>query len=127
MSSVRVAILHSSTGRYITMIIGLISSMVIARLLTPAEIGTFGIASSIVMIMAEFRILGANTYVVREKEITSEKIRSAYGLTILISWGLGLLVALCAYPLSIFFDIEDITIIFLLLSLSFFLAPYVSI
>jgi O-antigen/teichoic acid export membrane protein len=36
--------------------------MIIARLLTPEEIGTFAIASAIVMIMSEFRLLGAGAY-----------------------------------------------------------------
>lgn len=107
--------------------IGLVSSMVIARLLSPEEIGTFAIASSVVMIMAEFRVLGANSYIIREKALTSEKIRSSYGLTILISWSMGFLIIFSSYPLSIYFDIKGLFLVFLLLSVGFFMAPYISI
>lgn len=127
MSNVRSALLYSSLGRYALMIIGLISTVIIARLLTPSEIGTFAIASSIVMIMAEFRILGANAYLIREKELTDEKIRSAYGLTILISWGLGLALVMASVPLSKFFGVDELSIIFLILSISFLFAPFISI
>ncbi len=109
------------------MVIGLISSMVMARLLSPEEIGTFAIASSVVVIMAEFRMLGANTYLVRQAEITSEKIRSAYGLTILISWSLGIALATASSSLAGFFRIEGLTFVFLILAFSFLLAPYISI
>lgn len=109
------------------MALGLVSTMVIARLLTPDEIGTFAIASSVVMIMAEFRILGANAYLIREKELTDSKIRSAYGLTIVISWGLGLVVAALAFPLADYFRVPEVSIIFLILSVSFLFAPYISI
>lgn len=127
MSEVRTALINSSLGRYILMGLGLASTVIVARLLTPEEVGTFAIASSIVMIMAEFRILGANTYLIREAELTDDKIRSAYGLTILISWGLGLAVILAAVPLSEFFDIESLKYIFFILSISFIFAPYISI
>jgi len=109
------------------MAIGLASSMITARLLSPDEIGTFAIASSVVMIMAEFRMLGANAYLVRQAEVTTEKIRSAYGLTMLVSWGLGLVLAVASLPLAGFFEIEGLDAVFLILSISFLLAPYISI
>lgn len=127
MASIRLALLYSSLGRYFLMLMGLVSTMIVARLLTPAEIGTFAIASSVVMIMAEFRILGANAYLVREKELTAEKIRSAYGLTILISWGLGFVVLGLAYPLADYFEVAEVAGLFAILSFGFLMAPYISI
>lgn len=109
------------------MAIGLASSMITARLLSPDEIGTFAIASSVVMIMAEFRILGANAYLVRQAELTTEKIRSAYGLTILVSWSMGVGLAAASWPLADFFEIDGLAFVFLILAVSFLFAPYISI
>jgi O-antigen/teichoic acid export membrane protein len=101
--------------------------MIIARLLTPDEVGTFAVASAIVMIMAEFRILGASLYLIREKEISEFKIKSALGLTILISWGLGASIILLSGSVAEYYDLPPIEVIFKILSISFFFAPYLSI
>ncbi len=127
MANVRRAVIYSSLGRYLLMLIGLISTMIVARLLSPSEIGTFAVASSLVMIMAEFRVLGANAYLIREKELTHEKVRSSYGLTLLVSWLMGVVIIAASYPLADFFEIEELGPLFILLSLSFFIAPYISI
>lgn len=127
MGSIRKAVLYSSVTRYSMRFMGLASAMIIARLLTPEEIGTFAIASAIVMVMSEFRLLGAGSYLVREQELTDEKIRSATGLTVLISWGLGVLIWVMAPWVAGFYELEPITVIFRILSVSFFVAPFISI
>ncbi|WP_305966984.1 lipopolysaccharide biosynthesis protein [Marinobacter salsuginis] len=127
MANVRQAVLFSFATRYSAMIVGLVSAMLVARLLTPDEIGTFAIASAIVMVMSEFRLLGAGMYLVRENELTHAKIRSATGLTILISWGMGLGIWTAAPAIAAFYQLEPIKVIFRILSISFFLAPAISI
>jgi O-antigen/teichoic acid export membrane protein len=67
MNAVRTGIIYSSLSRYGLKLIALISSVLFARLLTPVEIGTFAIASSLVMLLAEVRLLGASVYLVRER------------------------------------------------------------
>lgn len=127
MASIRRAIVFSSLGRYVLTLIGLVSTMVIARLLSPAEIGTFAVASSLVMIMAEFRVLGANAYLIREKEITDQKIRASYGLTLLVSWSMGIAIIAASGGLASYFEIPELQSLFIILSVSFFAAPYISI
>lgn len=126
MSRIRQAVIYSSLSRYGLRLLGLVSTMLVSRLLTPEEIGTFAVASAIVMIMSEFRTLGAGGYLVREEIIDESKIRSALGLTVLISWGLGFFVLFSAIPVAHFYDLPAIAPIFAILSLSFFLAPYIS-
>src|SRR5690554_2877309 len=101
--------------------------MVIARLLSPEEIGTLAIASAIVLVMSEFRLLGAGAYLVREQELSDDKIRSATGLTVMISWGLGVLIWLGAPWVAAFYQLEPLSSIFRILSVSFFVAPFISI
>jgi O-antigen/teichoic acid export membrane protein len=127
MSKVRRALLFSFLTRYGGMLIGLASTMIVARLLTPDQIGTFAIASAIVMVISEFRLLGAGMYLVRESEMTEEKVRAALGLTMLISWGMGIGIWLSAIPVSELYDLPPVATIFTILSVSFFLAPFISI
>lgn len=127
MSKIRQAVLYSFASRYAIRLFGLVSTMLIARLMTPAEIGTFGIASAIVMVVSEFRLLGAGSYLVREKEIPTQKIRSALGLTFAISWCLGLGVFVSAPWVADFYNLPEVATIFQILAVSFLLAPYIGI
>ncbi len=127
MSKVRRALVFSFLTRYGGMLIGLASTMIIARLLTPQEVGTFAIASAIVMVISEFRLLGAGMYLVREAELTEAKIQAATGLTILISWGMGLGIWVSAGFVAELYQLPPVETIFRILSVTFFLAPVISI
>ena len=127
MASVRQSVVYASVSRYLLVAIGLVSTVVVARLLTPSELGIWAIGSSMVMIISEFRLLGAGIYIVREPELTESKIRSALGVTYLISWGLGGLLVLASPFIAGFYQIAELEPLFYLLSVSFFLAPFVSI
>ena len=127
MVGIRSAILYSMTSKYSMRLLGLVTTMILARLLTPGEIGTFAIASSIVMLLSEFRMLGAGVYLIREKELSDQKIRSSFGLTILISWGLGLAVLISSPFVAQFYGLSELATIFVILSISFFISPYISI
>ncbi len=66
-------------------IVSLFSVAILARLLTPSEVGVFAVASSLTFLASELRALGVGQYLVREEEINQQKIRSATGLMICIS------------------------------------------
>jgi len=125
--SVRRAIVMASLGRYSTRFMGLASTVIIARLLTPSEIGTYAIASAMVVLLGEFRLLGAGNYLIRERELNITTIRSALGLTILVSWGLGLLIIGASSYIASFYAIADLQWIFTILAFAFFLTPFLSI
>lgn len=127
MVTVRKALFYSILMQYSGRLLGLISTMVVSRLLTPSEVGTFAIASAAVVILNEFKLLGASSWVIREKEISSEKIRKALALTILVSWSLGFSIILCSSALADFFGLEPLETLFKILAIGFFLAPYISI
>ena len=127
MEKTRKAIIYSSIANYGTTLISFATTILVARLLTPKEIGTFTIASALVMVIAEFRIFGAAGYVIREKELTEEKIRIALGLTVLISWSFGCLILASSYFLAKYYAVPELTVLFSILSISFFIVPYISI
>lgn len=127
MSTIRKAVLHSSVAQYGVKLIGLATTMIVARLLTPEQLGIFAIASGVVMLLSEFKLLGAADYLIREAELSENKIRRALGLTMLISWGLGIAVALSGPWLASFYEIPSLETLFYILSVSFFLTPFISI
>ncbi|UQG54166.1 MULTISPECIES: oligosaccharide flippase family protein [unclassified Marinobacter] len=127
MSKVRTAIIISSVSQYVVRLIGLATTIIVARLLTPDEIGTFSVASAIVMIIAEFKLLGAADYLIREENLSEEKIRRALGLTMLISWGLGIFIIGVGPWVASYYELAPLAVIFPILSTTFFLGPFISI
>lgn len=127
MPTIKHAIFYSAINKYLMSIIGLATTIMIARMLTPSEIGVYAIASAVVMLLSEIRILGAGVYIIRETNLKTSQIRSALGLTILISWTLGAILFATSPYISEFYEIDAIKLIFWILSLGFILAPFVSI
>lgn len=124
MSKVRKALLFSVVTQHSTQFISLISIAILARLLTPAEIGVFAVAASVAFLAIELRALGVGQYLIREENICDEKIRSATGVMIVVSWSLALLIALCAPAIADFYSQQDLTVIFWIIASTFILAPF---
>lgn len=127
MSNVRTGLIYSFVGKFGLKILNLISTVLIARLLTPTEIGTFAIASSVVMILAEVKLLGAGVYLIRADSLDDEKIRKAYGITFIMCWSIALILILGSSSLAEFFKESSLENVFFILACNFFLAPYISI
>lgn len=108
-------------------IISLATTVMIARLMTPSEIGVYAIASAVVMLLAEIRLLGAGVYIIRSQDLNISNVRSALGLTILISWSLGLILFIASSYMADFYEIKEIELILWILCFGFILAPFISI
>ena len=87
--STRRAFTYSFVDRYAALIIHTGSAMVIARLLTPAEIGVYSLTMVLLGFIATFRDLGAGQYLVQKKDLTTDHVRSTWAVQL----GLGLLFA----------------------------------
>ena len=78
--STRAALVYSFLDRYSGLFIHTASSIVLARLLTPAEIGVYSVTMVALGFLATFRDLGASQFLVREPDLTSQKIRAAWAV-----------------------------------------------
>lgn len=76
------------------MFLQLIQMMLIARLLTPAEIGVFVLAFSVVIIVQGLREMGLGNYLIRDPELHDDTIRSVFGLSIAMCIFMALVLAL---------------------------------
>lgn len=102
----------------------MISSVIIARLLTPQEIGIFSIAMVLVRIADSVRDFGVSQYVMYEPELTPEKLQTAQGITLLVAFVLGLILVVLAQPMAHFYGEPDVYKIMLVLAVNFFLLPF---
>ncbi|WP_323744830.1 oligosaccharide flippase family protein [Noviherbaspirillum soli] len=82
----------SSSGSTIA---GFVVSLVLARLLSPGEIGVYSMTIVFVNMVHIFRDFGIGTYLQQERELTPQKIRAATGVVFTSSWliALGLFLA----------------------------------
>jgi len=106
--------------QYVLLFIG---SVIIARLLTPEEMGVFALAMAANLLVSSFRDFGIGSYLIREEQLTYDKIRTAFGMSIAISWSLGLVVLFARHSVATLYDTPAIADVLLLVSVSFFVTP----
>nr|WP_315429222.1 lipopolysaccharide biosynthesis protein [uncultured Albidiferax sp.] len=122
--STRKSLFFSFLDRYASLAISVGSSMVIARLLTPAEIGVFSVTMVLLTLVASVRDMGAGQYLVQERELTTERIRAVWAVQLGLGVGLACLVVLASYPVSLFYKEPRMRDIMLVIALNYAINPF---
>lgn len=84
MSGVRIALFWSLAERYLLIVLALASNIILARLLTPEEIGIFSVSLAVIGIAQVLRDFGLGNFLIQEKNLTDDHVRTAFGLSLLI-------------------------------------------
>ncbi len=126
MVSIRRALLLSLAQRYVGLMIYIVSTMILARLLTPKEIGIFSLCAAVTAIAGALRDFGVGEYIIQERELTRDRLRAAYGLAILTAWLLALVVFLSRWPLAEYYGEPGLQAVLAVLTLNFLLLPLAS-
>jgi lipopolysaccharide exporter len=123
-SVVRRALLFSFAERYALIVINLASNLLIARLLTPAEIGVYSVTLAVMSIAQTLRDFGIASYLIQEKELTDDHVRTALGVTLAIGISLALVLAVAAPWVADFYREPHMRSLVWLASLNFLLLPF---
>lgn len=126
-NQIRSSLLLSTVNSLVVKLTSFISVIIFSRLLTPEDLGIFAVASSVTFMATEVRMLGTNAYLIKEKELTQSTISSCIGISVLISWSLGLTLFLSAKSISSFYSTPQIYSLLQLMSLAFVFSPFTSI
>lgn len=113
--------------KYGLMLINLASSLILARLLSPSEIGIFSVAAFIVSLAHTLRDLGVNSYIIQERKLSIDQLRSAQFLTLSMSWLIAGCLAILSEPLSTYYRESQVRQIMLVLVINFLVLPFGSI
>ena len=89
--------------RMITRTLGLLSTLVLVRLLLPADFGLVALASSFATSIEAFSWIGIEEGVIRHREPTPALYDTAFTISVLRGAAIGLLIAAAAYPGAVFF------------------------
>ena len=122
--SIRKSLAFSFLDRYSGLSIAVISSMIIARLLTPTEIGVFSVVMVLLTLVSTVRDMGTGQYLVQEKELTTARIRSVWAVQLGLGFGLAALVLLASYPVAAFYSEPRMLPIMLVVALNYAINPF---
>lgn len=122
--SARKSLTFSIMDRYASLAISIVSSMVIARLLTPAEIGVFSVAMVLLTFVASLRDMGAGLYLLQERELTTDRIRAVWSVQLAMGLGLAFLIVLASHPAAALYDEPSMRDIMLIIALNYAINPF---
>jgi O-antigen/teichoic acid export membrane protein len=102
-------------------------SVLLARILSPSEIGVYSMTVVFVNFAHVFRDFGVTSYLQREADLTPEKIRSAIGVLFSTSWLIAALLFLASGWIGRWFNEPAIIPVMRVLSIGFLIIPFGSV
>ncbi|MGI4718209.1 MAG: lipopolysaccharide biosynthesis protein [Janthinobacterium lividum] len=117
----------SFLSSYINLAIQFVSVMVLARVLSPSEVGTFSLAAMLMAMLHVFRDFGVANYVIQEPDLTREKLGAAMGVAILLALAVAAVMYLLAWPVSNFYDNPPLHDVIVVMAASFAISPFGSV
>jgi hypothetical protein len=99
------------------------STLVLSRLLTPTQVGVYSLCASLGTIATILRDFGVSEYLIQERELTRAKIRTAFGVALVVAWSLGATVYLSRHALASYFAEPGVASVLAVTALQFFILP----
>jgi O-antigen/teichoic acid export membrane protein len=124
MTGVRRAILLTVGERYGTLAVNFVVIAIVSRLLTPEETGVAVLGMALLAIADALREVGAGAYLVQHKEMTQERVRTAFTVLFLGSAVMAVLLLAFAEVLASLFGDSRIVQFLRVVVLSFFVTPF---
>lgn len=124
MGSVRKSLLAQLANSYLGLVLQVVSAAIIARLLTPTEIGIFSVAAVLMAMAGHFREFGLSEYIIQEKDLTDDKVRAAFAMNLIISWSTSAVLVASSWTVADFYRHAGVGEIMRLQALSFALVPF---
>ncbi|MET0322606.1 MAG: lipopolysaccharide biosynthesis protein [Duganella sp.] len=123
-ASTRRSLAASFAEKYALLLLNTGGTMVLARLLTPAEVGLYAVGAVVAGLAQVLRDFGVGAWVVQEKQLTADKLRAALGVSLLVGWSLAAIVYGAAWPVAAFYGEPQLQPVLQLLAINFVLLPF---
>lgn len=123
MSSVKRSLGILGSQRLFTIIIAFISSVLIARLLSPSEIGIYSVCVSVVGIAHVFREFGVGNYLIQEHDLTRERIRASITILLGFAWAMAAGLFIFKNEIAAFYNDPRLEHVLSILALNFLVIP----
>lgn len=104
--------------------IGLISTIVLARLLLPEDFGLVAMATSVIAVAELLQAFSFDVALIQNQEATRKDYDSAWTLNILLAAGCAVLLAVAAHPMSVFYGDHRVESVIYCLALGLFVQGF---
>jgi len=126
-SSVRQKVALQFIVSNLALVANFLLTIVLARLLSPQDIGIFSMSAVLMAVAHVFRDFGVTAFIKREKELTPAHLRNALGVLLVTSWSVACAMFLSAQYWAEFFRESRVTHVVQVLALGFVFIPFGSI
>ncbi len=123
-SQVRTAVIWRSGSQIGTQIVSWASTLIVIRLLAPQDYGLFAMAQVMLMLLNTMNGWGLASALIREPEVSEERLRQTLGMLILLNFGLALIQFLTAPLVAMWFDQPMVADLLRVQSLSYLPIPF---
>ncbi len=110
--------------RMASRVLGVISTVVLVRLLTPADFGLVALATSFSLAVNSLSYVGVQDALIRETALDRSMYDTGFTMNVLRGVATALVIAACAWPAARFFGDPRLVTIFLALALSLLLSSF---
>ena len=123
MAGIRRAFLLTSLERYLVLGMNFGVIAVVSRLLTPAEIGLAVLGTSLLSLAETLREFGTASYLIQERNITQDRVRTAFTVMTVLSVLIFAVVVALAGPLAEMYGEERLAPYLRVIALGFLAGP----
>lgn len=121
---VRAAVLWRSGSQIVTQIVSWASTLIVIRLLAPEDYGLFAMAGVVLVLLNTMNGYGLASALIREAEVTTQRLRQTLGMLILLNGGLAI-AQFCVAPLvAAYFQQPEVADILRVQSLIYLTVPF---
>ena len=122
--SVGSAAVWAMAGQYATFAIMFATSVIISRFfLDPAEVGLFSIALAAALLLAVLQDFGLTRYIAGLERLTKEEINRCSSIALIFAFGIAVLIAALAWPLSKFYAMPELAPLLVIIAGSYLFVP----
>lgn len=105
-------------AKFVERILALISSLILVRLLEPADFGLVAMATSVLALLELFSAFGVDAYLIQHRQPDARHFHTAWTLNVLAGCAVGGLLALLSIPASDFYKEPRLVVVLCLLAAS---------
>lgn len=121
---VRSAVLWRSGSQIVTQIVSWASTLIVIRLLAPEDYGLFAMAGVVLVLLNTMNGYGLASALIREAEVTEQRLRQTLGMLILMNGSLALMQFLAAPFVAAYFRHPEVADILRVQSLIYLTVPF---